>query len=312
MPASEPRLFKSASAFRTSVDAQLKARQRELGPPTTVQLLRRRFLQERLLARVFADPSAPWALKGGVGMLVRIPPRARYSKDIDLVHLPADPQRAAEDLARLVQIDVGDLLRFQIVRSVTLSTDAALRVTVEVYTGTTKWDEFPIDVSCELHYVGELEHRHHAPVLPPEKSGLTLPEFVLYPVVDQIADKVAAMYERHGESASNRWRDLADLVLLVTDGGGFDAAELNRALAVRQQVARSPLTLPEAMHVPGSEWRTGYPSFAAKETFIPARFHDLDEALQLVGGCLDPVLGGRVGTGRWDPAGQQWADGAAG
>jgi hypothetical protein len=265
-----------------------------------------------LLARVFADPEAPWVLKGGVSMLVRIPPRARYSKDIDLVHLPADPQMAAHDLARMVQIDTGDLLRFQIVRSTPLSTDAALRVTVEAYTGTTKWDEFPIDVSCERHYVGELEHRHHVPVLPPEKLGLTLPEFVLYPVVDQIADKVAAMYERHGDSASNRWRDLADLVLLVTDGGGFDAADLTRALAIRQQVARSPLTLPREMRVPGTEWRTGYPSFAAKETFIPARFHRLDEALQLVGECLNPVLSGQIDTGRWVPARLSWAGDAAG
>jgi hypothetical protein len=124
MPAAEPRSFKTPAAFRASVDTQLKARQRELGPPTTVQLLRRRFLQERLLARVFADPEAPWVLKGGVSMLVRIPPRARYSKDIDLVHLPADPQMAAHDLARMVQIDTGDLLRFQIVRSTPRTTSA--------------------------------------------------------------------------------------------------------------------------------------------------------------------------------------------
>ncbi|MFI5844462.1 hypothetical protein ACIA8K_32675 [Catenuloplanes sp. NPDC051500] len=73
MPATEPPLFKSATAFRASVDAHLKTRQRQLGPPTTSELLRRRFLQERLLARVFASPDSPWILKGGLSMLVKDP-----------------------------------------------------------------------------------------------------------------------------------------------------------------------------------------------------------------------------------------------
>jgi hypothetical protein len=77
-----------------------------------------------------------------------------------------------------------------------------------------------------------------------------------------MADKVAAMYERQGSegrSASNRWRDLDDMVLLVVDSGGLDAADLTRALAVRERVARNPLTLPPAMNAPGPERATGYP-----------------------------------------------------
>jgi hypothetical protein len=307
MSPAETGRFKNASALRASIDAQLRARQKELGPPTTLALLRRRFLQERFLARVFADPESPWVLKGGVSMLVRIPPLARYSRDVDLVHLPADPRTAAADLARLVAVDLGDFLRFQIARSRPLGTEAALQVLVEVYAGTGKWDEFPVDVSCELHYIGVLEHRRHSSVLPFEKTGLTLPEFVLYPVVDQVADKVAAMYERHGESASNRWRDLADLVLLVTESGGLAAADLAKALAVRQEVARSPLTLPAKVRSPGPEWEKGYPPFAARETLIPVQFHDLGEALRLVGGCLDPVLNRSVSTGVWEPLRQRWA-----
>ncbi|GAA0738223.1 hypothetical protein GCM10010199_61030 [Dactylosporangium roseum] len=80
------------------------------------------------------------------------------------------------------------------------------------------------------------------------------------------------------------------------------------ALAVRQQVARSPLTLPDSMHVPGAEWETGYPEFAAKETLIPPQFHDLHEALQLVGECLNPVLSGQIKIGRWDPVQRRWSD----
>ncbi|KXX62428.1 hypothetical protein AZG88_29450 [Rhodococcus sp. LB1] len=46
--------------------------------------VRRRFVIARFLTRVFdADPDG-WILKGGIGMMVRLP-QARYSKDIDLL-----------------------------------------------------------------------------------------------------------------------------------------------------------------------------------------------------------------------------------
>ncbi|MFI5844461.1 nucleotidyl transferase AbiEii/AbiGii toxin family protein [Catenuloplanes sp. NPDC051500] len=217
--------------------------------------------------------------------------------------------RVTADLTQTISAAVGDPLRFQIVRTTPLSTDAALRALVEVYAGTGKWDEFPIDVSCEIHFVGPLEHRVHTPVLPPEKLGLSLPEFVLYLLVDQVADKVSAMYERHRGAASNRWRDLADLVLLVACDDDLDAAGLVAALEVRARVARSPMTLPTAMRAPAPEWRTGYPAFAAKETLIDRRYHDLDEAIRFVGECLDPVLSGQVEGGRWSPTLRSWTGG---
>lgn len=227
---------------------------------------------------------------------------------LTLCTCPPTPTRAAAALARIGLLDLGDFLRFQIRAIQPVSTDDALRITVDAYVGISLWDTFPVDISCELHCVGELEHREHTPVLPANKLGLLLPEFVLYPTVDQVADKVAAMYERHGDggqSASNRWRDLADLVLLV-DLEDLHAERLAQALTVRVERARSPVTLPPAMLSPGPEWETGYPKFAAAETLIPERYHDLREALQFVGECLDPILRGSVTTGRWNPSARRW------
>lgn len=300
--------FKTAAAFRTAVDTYLRTQATSLGPPTTVSNLRRRFLQERFLARVFADAGENWALKGGVSMLVRVPPRARYSQDVDLVHLPANPDQAANELARIGQSSLDDYLRFQVGARQQLSIEDALRIKVQAYVGTALWDTFPVDVSCELHYVGDLEHHNHKPVLPADKLELPLPQFVLYPGVDQVADKIAAMYERHGDAgqyASNRWRDLADLVLLV-DEVELKADRLTQALTIRVQQARSPVTLPPAMRPPGLEWEPGYPKFAAAETLIPERYHDLGEALRFVGECLDPILSGRLTTGRWNPRDRRW------
>lgn len=304
----EPLAFRSATAFRQAVDARLKTRVKDLGAPTTLNLLRRRFLHERFLARVFAAPGGHWALKGGVGMLVRIPPRARYSRDIDLQHVPANVEEAVAELREIVRHDMGDYLRFQVGEPQRVSTDEGFRITVDVYIGTVKWDTFPVDVSCELHYIGELEHRDHVPVLSTDNLNLPMPKFVLYPGVDQVADKVAAMYERHGEAgqvASNRWRDLADLVLL-TEVEELDATSLARALTTRVAQARSPVRLPDKMCPPGPEWVTGYPAFAAKETLIAEQYHDLHEALRYVGECLNPILAGSVTAGRWSPRARCW------
>lgn len=312
MPTDEPGRSKSPGAFRRSVSDQLKNRRDGPGAAPTLRNLIRRFLQERFLARVFADPESPWALKGRLSMLVRVPRRARYSRDVDLVHLPGNPEQAVEDLRRLLAAPADDPLWFQVTGIRRVDSHAALQVMVEVYAGTAKWDEFPVDVSCELHFVGELERCRLTPVLPPERIGLPpLPTIVLYPVADQVADKVTAMYELHGEdqNASNRWRDLADLVLLVLESDGLNAAELGRALLVRREAARSPVTLPASMQVPGPEWQTQYPRFATRETLIPEEFRDLEEAVRLVGRCLDPVLDGSLAAGRWDPIEQRWRRG---
>lgn len=83
-----------------------------------------------------------------------------------------------------------------------------------------------------------------------------LPMFRLYPLVDQVADKVTAMFETHGSAPSNRYRDLVDLVLLVTVDG-MDATLFAAALRSRARNARNPVTLPITMDSPGAGWPRG-------------------------------------------------------
>jgi hypothetical protein len=61
------------------------------------------------------------------------------------MHLTADPATAERDLRALGRHDLGDHLRFEVVRSVALSVDNALKLKIEAYTGTTKWESFDID-----------------------------------------------------------------------------------------------------------------------------------------------------------------------
>jgi nucleotidyltransferase AbiEii toxin of type IV toxin-antitoxin system len=296
------RRYLTPAAFRSAADAKIRATARQVGRPFGE--LRREFLYQRFLARVFARDPGLWVLKGGVGILARFP-GARHSRDIDLVHLDADPASAEVELREIGRLDLGDHLRFEITRSVLLSVPDALRLKTAAYTGVTVWDNFDIDISCERHFVAEVQAVQPEPVL--DIVGMTaLPVFRLYPLTDQIADKVAAMYEKHGGmgAPSNRYRDLADLILLISVEE-IDAALLIAALRSREQHARNPVALPAAMQAPGPGWSEGYP-LEAKRSPLTAHLNRLDDALAHVGTCLNPILAGTVTSGRWNPAAQRW------
>jgi hypothetical protein len=57
------REFSTAAAFRQSLEERLRQRAEAAG--VAVNGLRLKLLMERLLARLFEMPHAPWLLKGG-------------------------------------------------------------------------------------------------------------------------------------------------------------------------------------------------------------------------------------------------------
>ncbi len=166
---------------------------------------------QRMLARVFADPAAPWILKGGTSLLVRIP-GARHSQDVDLLHLHAELDRAFDELRDLVVAPSSlDRLTFDLKvkkQNVNEGGIAVWQLQATPRLGTIGLQHFPIDLTAGKQLIGRIDRIAPTPtieipdVLPP-------PEFACYPLVDQIADKLAAMYEYHGEERqpSTRWRD---------------------------------------------------------------------------------------------------------
>jgi Nucleotidyl transferase AbiEii toxin, Type IV TA system len=178
---------------------------------------------------------------------------------------------------------------------------AGVQVPVEVYLEAARLDGFTIDLSTDLHTVARLERTHPTPVV--QMPGLPpLPEFVLYPLPDQVADKVCAMYELHGdrELPSTRFRDLVDLVL-ITMSFPLDAALTTAALA--SETARRRLTLPDTLTSPGPDWDRGYRAIARESRLRAARDPGAQVALQdnnSTGRCARPadrLPGGRRAFG---------------
>lgn len=92
-----------------------------------------------------------------------------------------------------------------------------------------------------------------------------------YPIVDHVADKIAATFERHGKTGapSTRYRDLVDLVAIVGEASVDAEAQ---ATVLRSEAERRGLTLPATFDVPDRRlWEPGYAAEAARSLLPTAR-----------------------------------------
>lgn len=113
---------------------------------------------------------------------------------------------------------------------------------------------FDIDASVKRHIESHVETHQLVPVLQGDTALQDLPPIPLVPVENHLADKIAALYEKHGAtwtSPSNRYRDLADIIRIVLDLE-FDEVRLVEVLLHEQ--ARRRIKLPSAMVAPDPEW----------------------------------------------------------
>lgn len=140
--------------LRISIQQRLKNRAGSSGRP--VGELRRQYVMTRFLARVFtADPDG-WILKGGTGMMVRLPV-ARYSRDIDL--MSTDFTNAADAISKLEEVlrhDV-DAFDYTIARKKHLADGKGTQLSVQARLGTVVFETFSIDLVTHHGLIGPVE-----------------------------------------------------------------------------------------------------------------------------------------------------------
>lgn len=182
-----------------------------------VQLL----LFDRLLARVFATPDAPFVLKGGTRMLAFIP-QARATVDIDLEAAYVDVDAAIDRLVELVSVDIGDRLRFTLQKQVrTQASNDQPQVSMVTLSFQAVGIPQRVKIDLAVHdRAGAATVRAIPKFRVPLGRDVPSPEYVMIAVEQQIADKVAAMMERrhgdgNGDGRSSRAKDLVDLALIA-------------------------------------------------------------------------------------------------
>jgi hypothetical protein len=291
--------YPSPAAFRRALTDKLKEATRD--SRWTLEQLQRQVAYDRLLERLYLVDDG-WIVKGATALLAR-DLGVRGSLDVD-VYRAAGQEIAETDVRRAAVADIGDWFRFEIGPARRIG-DSSIRLPVNAVIGATTWTTFHLDVSgTDLRMTGQPED------VPPVARGI-IPDveqrgYRAYPLVDHIADKVAATYQRYGEAGhpSTRYRDLVDLVAIV---GGASVAADDLSVALRSEFERRQLVLPDSFDVPDRPlWERGYAAEAGRSLLETA--HTLDEALAVVRAFLDPLLQRRA-AGVWDPAARQWTDG---
>jgi Nucleotidyl transferase AbiEii toxin, Type IV TA system len=265
---------------------------------------------DRFLCRVFAQGErSEWLLKGGMSMLARVP-HSRTTKDMDLAaQEAADLADAERALAALVNVDHGDHLTFRLIRSMPtglgdnqpgVATRRYIFACIDADHGT-QIDTATVDIVVGPPPVGRPEVVEPANRLHLRRPLITHP-YRLYPVADQIADKVCATMDTnyaHGKRSS-RVKDLIDLVVLAHTQT-VDLNELRRAVVAKRVVSNiDPF---EHFDMP-TDWSRTY-SKTAKGVPLAESFTAVTAA-ELVASFVDPALSNSLNRATWDPQNLTW------
>lgn len=300
-----------ANRLRASLGTKLANEARSRG--VAADPIRKQYIFTIFLSRIFQDRDAPWVLLGGNALLIRLG-GGRFTQDVDQARdTPwASPEEALTELRLYAgRPHHGDPFEFELISvSVQREMDPygygaeTAKVKARALLGGQLFENFTVDLTARRHLDAPIDRVPLKPVINHETLQ-DLPSVPTTPIEHHLADKICALYERHGQSgeASNRYRDLADIVRIVA-AVPFDAARLAKVL--QREAARRRLTLPDAVQAPSDGWVAGFPRAAAGFAEYPKEYWDLNAALAFCGDCLDDILAGRRVDGTWDPDRISW------
>lgn len=266
------RSYSNAVAFRQALEGRLRtaAQQRSVA----IQGIRLKVAIERLLARLFSSPAAPWLLKGGYAMELRFRPRARTTRDVDLTIGDTADERAVgsrlEEVHESLQVaaaqNLGDFFEFVIqpARS-DLQGIAGGVFPVVARMASRDFARFHIDVGLGDPTIGEPEALEGDDLL--AFAGVPPARAFAIPRAQQFAEKIHAYTHPWTDRQNTRSRDLVDLVLLIERGRlGLDAVReaIHRTFARR---AKQPL--PDELPPPPEAWAGEFPDMAAEAGIAP-------------------------------------------
>jgi hypothetical protein len=290
--------YGSPTAFRRALTDKLKAAAEasKWGLPQ----LQRQMAYDRLLERLYLVDEG-WIVKGATALLAR-DLGVRATIDID-VYRSIATEAADRELREAAAMDIGDWFRFEVGSAqATRGGGSGIRLPVAAYVGATEWARFHVDlVGSDVTMTGR-------PEAMPALARVAMPDleqhgYRVYPLVDHIADKVVATFDRYGDSEapSTRYKDLVDLVAVITEVSVQAKAQM---AALRSEAKRRQIALPKRFGVPARDlWDPGYAAEAGRSLLPVGR--TLDDALEIVTPFLDPLLD-ESAAGGWGPTQGRW------
>lgn len=259
--------YQTPAALRRALEDRLLALVRREGGD--IQRLRRQAAFDRLLCRLFHESRAPWLLKGGYAMELRIR-AARTTRDIDLGirQLPGgatqwDANAIRTLLERAASIDLQDAFEFTIAEP-TMDLDAApyggARYPVEAQMAGRRFASFHLDVSA-----GDILREPFEILEGRDWLGFAGIAKARLPAIsreEQFAEKLHAYTLPRADRPNTRVKDLVDMLLLLQPGT-MDQARLTENIKATFRRRRTH-ELPHPLPPPPPGWASPFAEMAAE------------------------------------------------
>lgn len=264
MPSS--RSYATARGFRTALEERL--RRASVTERIDLNRLRRQVSFDRLLARLFQEEPAPWALKGGYALELRFK-AARSTVDIDLTLQRVIPATAAgvdtnqavrEMLQTAADISLDDWFKFAIgppVMDLTAAPYGGARYPVEARMDERIFARFHLDAGIGDVVIQPLETIVCRDWL--GFAGIESSRVWMIAREQQFAEKIHA-YTLPRNSSNSRVKDLVDLALLI-GSDGLDKQGILNALRLTFERRRTH-DLPAGLITPPADWQIPFHALA--------------------------------------------------
>ena len=260
-------------------------------------------LRDRFLCRVFADENETFVLKGGSGLLARIPD-ACATRDLDFAtNEKGSAEDALAEMERVAAIDLGDWCRFVLTKHEESMDENGysrlLKLRFATFVGVEEKDPVLIDLSLDC--ATTLPPERIAPANRIEIAGVEEHDYLMYPLADQLADKLCAIMElQPGGYPSSRMKDLIDVVIYATHET-FVQRELRRA--VESECAKRGMEVPGRFAAP-EFWRDRFASFSRGK--LADEYASFGAASVIASRFFDTVLVSDGGKATWNPETVAW------
>lgn len=285
----KPKKYATATAFRRALEDRLKsiaAKEKVL-----LERLRREVTFDRLLARLLGGDDAPWVLKGGYALEIRLKD-ARATKDIDLAlrHTLGKARGAAlndvilQSLRSAAALDLNDFFQFEFgdaMKDLDAAPYGGARFPVTALMDGRVFAEFHLDMGAGDVVLAPLDITQGRDWL--GFAGLPAPTFPMLSREQHFAEKVHA-YTLPRPLANSRVRDMVDMVLLITSNPQMDKARVSAAIDATFK-RRKTHAMPASLQPPPGDWKQSY-VVLARPCGIS---EDLDRAFAVVTAFLESL-----------------------
>lgn len=207
--------YATSTAFRRALEDRLI--RMASNENVDVQRLRREVAFDRFLTRLFLKDAAPWMLKGGYAMELRIK-GARATRDIDLAVRDTLNEKAGgllEALQNAAAHDLNDFFVFQVGAPTMDIVDAPYggnRYPVETWMDDRRFIKFHVDIGIGDVVLEPLDITRGRDWL--DFAGIPARGFPTISQEQQFAEKLHA-YTQPRPRQNSRVRDLVDMILLI-------------------------------------------------------------------------------------------------